>query len=63
MDARSDGRSDGASGDATTCVYADPDTLALCSCSAPDPDDCQSNGCYNGYFCDTLTFKCSKTGC
>jgi hypothetical protein len=54
---------DAASQDAGGCVYAAPGTFSLCTCSAPNPDDCQANGCYNGYYCDTVTFKCSKTGC
>jgi hypothetical protein len=53
----SDGGSDGAS------VCADVNTPANCSaCSSTD--DCQPNGCYGGYFCDTQTNHCkAPTAC
>jgi hypothetical protein len=47
-----------ASGGATCEGYADPNTFAGCTCAASDQSECQSNGCYGGYWCDTITSKC-----
>jgi hypothetical protein len=38
--------------------YADPYTTAECDCTASDQSECQPNGCYNGYWCDTTTDRC-----
>ena len=38
---------------------AAPATAA--SCSACSGKSCQSNGCYNGYFCNTQTLHCMKS--
>jgi len=36
--------------------YADPLTPATCtSCTKQTRPDCQPNGCYNGYYCDSLS--------
>lgn len=52
----------GSSGGSTTCQgYASPATAAGCTCAATDPSQCQPNGCYGGYYCDTVTSKCHKT--
>ena len=43
----------------STCQgYADPNTSGGCTCAASDPSECQANGCYGGYWCDTVTNKC-----
>jgi hypothetical protein len=46
--------------------YADPNTTAGCTCAATDPSECQANGCYGGYWCDTSSNGCRKdppSGC
>jgi len=52
---------DDAGSEGTCQGYAYPDTPASCNCSASDPSECQNNGCYGGYYCDTLTDKCKAT--
>jgi hypothetical protein len=50
------------SGGGGTCEgYAYPETFANCDCTASDPSECQANGCYNGYYCDTSDDKCKAT--
>ncbi len=48
----------GGGGDPLCEGYADPYTSAECDCTASDPSECQPNGCYNGYWCDTTTERC-----
>jgi hypothetical protein len=36
--------------------YAAPAVVAACHSCGSKP--CQANGCYNGYWCDTLATKC-----
>ena len=50
------------SGAGSTCDgYASPDTFATCNCTASDQSECQNNGCYNGYYCDTNTDTCKSS--
>ena len=45
--------------DNVEAMCAAPDTNAACdACSG---NTCQSNGCYNGYFCNVQTLHCSKS--
>jgi hypothetical protein len=59
------GGSDDAGG--TICQgYASPAAPASCTCTASNPSECQTNGCFNGYFCDTITNTCeasAPSGC
>ena len=45
----------------TTCssTLASPTTNASCTACQTGSHVCQSNGCYNGYWCNTSTDKCS----
>ncbi len=53
---------DSGGGSGSTCDgYASPDTTAGCTCTANDQSECQANGCYNGYYCDTNTNKCKSS--
>lgn len=46
-------------GDGILCEgYASPDRSAHCTCDAPHQSECQANGCYGGYWCDTVTDGC-----
>jgi hypothetical protein len=60
-------KKDAGSGGTTTCKgYAPPSVTAGCTCTATDQSECQANGCYNGYWCDTDTEKCHEdapSGC
>jgi hypothetical protein len=49
----------GGGGGGSTCDgYASPDEYANCNCTASDPNDCQNNGCYGGYWCKLSTGGC-----
>jgi hypothetical protein len=53
---------DAGSGSGSTCDgYADPNTPSTCYCEASDPSECQPNGCYGGYYCDTYSDKCKES--
>ena len=45
----------------TTCssTLASPTTVASCTACLTGSHTCQSNGCYNGYWCNTSTDKCN----
>jgi len=46
----------------TSCDgWADPGTAAACHACSASTTDCQSNGCYGGYWCDTSANKCHAT--
>jgi len=48
------------SGGSTCDGFAPPSTSAGCYCSASDPWECQPNGCYGGYYCDTSSDTCTS---
>jgi hypothetical protein len=48
----------GSSSGSQGSVCADPDTPAGCHSCSQSSSKCQSNGCYNGYLCDTSTNRC-----
>ncbi len=49
--------------DAATCAaLAPPDTSAPCEACDKGHSDCQRNGCFNGYFCDSSERDCKAPG-
>ncbi len=55
-----EGSSADADADASASTCDDIDTLSVChACSGAS---CQTNGCYNGYLCDTETAHCKAPG-
>lgn len=47
--------------DAETCGnLVGPDVSAKCKACEPGHDDCQPNGCFGGYWCNTKTVDCAK---
>jgi hypothetical protein len=45
--------------DAGTCAgFASPSEASCCRSCTPGSGNCQSNGCYGGWWCDTATCRC-----
>ena len=44
--------------DASCPDFAAPDASASCRACSKSSSDCQPNGCYGGYWCDTKTVDC-----
>ncbi len=59
-DASSDESSDDdAAPDGGLCAdYVAPDTAATCHACNGSSNACQPNGCFGGYYCDTVTTHC-----
>ena len=58
MDARADAEIE-TSADAIECPgLADPHTPAQCNACDPQFRDCQTNGCYNGWYCNVASRYC-----
>jgi hypothetical protein len=41
-----------------TCVGPNVNAGCTACLTASQPQTCQANGCYNGYYCNTITNKC-----
>lgn len=47
--------------EAGTCgSLAGPTVAASCNSCSPSAEDCQRNGCYGGWWCDTVTRDCER---
>ncbi len=48
----------GPGADASCPDFVAPDASASCRACSKSTSDCQANGCFGGYWCDTKTVDC-----